>query len=42
MTPSHWTRETEDNLRITMAHGAHPKDRLENRKDGMAETKEYS
>ena len=41
MTPSHWIRKTEDNLRITMAHGAQPEDQLENWKDGMVEDKDY-
>ena len=36
MTPSHGTRKTEDNLRVTMAHGAQPEDQLEDWKDGMA------
>ena len=39
MSPSHGIRETEDNLRATMAHGAQPEDRLEDWKDGMAKTK---
>ena len=35
-SPSHRIRETEDNLRVTVAHGAQPQDWLEDRKDGMA------
>ena len=40
MSPSHGTRETEDNPRVTLAHGAQPEDRLEDWKDGMARIKE--